>query len=114
MDFLLDLLLLAVVFWLGKKYQTWMFIADIYRDPDHYLELAKKVKETKAEIESQEASMTQDSDDVEVRAETVNDTVYIYDSQTGEFLAQAQNIYQASVLAAARYPNKRFRINPKL
>jgi len=44
MEYLFDLLLLAVVFWLGKKYQTWMFIADIYRDPDHYLKLAKKVK----------------------------------------------------------------------
>ena len=39
----------SIVFWLGKKYQTRLFIADIYRDPDHYLELAKKVKEAKVE-----------------------------------------------------------------
>ena len=113
MEFLLDLLLLAVVFWLGKKYQTWMFIADIYKDPDHYLELAKKVKEAKVEIEASIAE-EQQYDNVEVRSEVVNDTVYIYNSQTGEFLAQAENHFRALMLASERYPNKRFRHNPKL
>lgn len=112
MDFLLDFLLLAVVFWLGKKYQTWMFIADIYRDPDHYLELAQKVKETKIEIESEIKS--ESTDEVEVRAEIVNGVIYCYDNATGEFLAQAESHLQALNLAANRYPHKRFRINPKL
>ena len=112
MDFLLDFLLLAVVFWLGKKYQTWMFIADIYRDPDHYLELAQKVKETKIEIESEIKS--ESTDEVEVRAETVNGVIYCYDNATGEFLAQAESHLQALNLAANRYPHKRFRINTKL
>jgi hypothetical protein len=114
MEYLFDLLLLAVVFWLGKKYQAWMFIADIYRDPDHYLQLAQKVKETKAEIESQAESVVQDFVNVEVRSETVNNVVYIYNNQTGEFLAQAENHLQALSLAAKRYPNKRFQINPDL
>ena len=113
MEYLFDLLLLAVIFWLGKKYQTWMFIADIYRDPDHYLKLAKKVKDTKAEIESQEASAAQDCDSVEVRTEIVNDVIYCYDRATGEFLAQAQNLHQAMLLAAVRYPDKKFR-HPEL
>jgi len=114
MDFLLDFLLLVVVFWLGKKYQTWMFIADIYKDPDHYLELAQKVKETKIEIESGIESTSSNINEVEVRAEAVNGIIYCYDNATGEFLAQAESHLQALTLAAKRYPHKRFRINPKL
>jgi hypothetical protein len=114
MDFLLDFLLLAVVFWLGKKYQTWMFIADIYRDPDHYLKLAQKVKDTKIEIEKEASAESQDTAEVEVRTEIVNGVIYCYDNTTGEFLAQAESHLQALNLAANRYPHKRFRVNPKL
>lgn len=109
MEYLFDALLLAIVFWLGKKYQTWQIMADIYNDPDHYIHLANKVKEMK--LEDVEIKDKTDFTTM-VRAEVVNDIVYLYDKATGEFLGQGVNHLRALELAVKRYPNKRFRIDP--
>jgi len=114
MEYLFDLLLLAVVFWLGKKYQTWNIMADIYNDPDHYINLAQKVKEMKKEDLVTVVTEDKSISTTEVRSEQIDNTVYLYDATTGEFLAQAENCYRAMLLAAERNPNKRFRHNPNL
>lgn len=59
-------------------------------------------------IHSETEIETDITDAVEVRSEQVGDAVYTYDKITGEFLSQAADLHQSMLLAAKRFPHKRF------
>ena len=100
------LVVLAVVgigaFWTGWHARGIAFIAHLSKDPDRTIELCNQIKAINAE------ELVTFDDAIEVNTEQVNDAVYAYNKATGEFLAQAQNLHQVMVLAAARYPGKKF------
>ena len=90
-------------FWTGWHARAVAFIASLSKDPDRTIEMCNQIKAINAE----EVIGVPD-DAIEVQTEHVNDLVYAYNKVTGEFLAQAQNLHQVMMLAAARYPGKKF------
>jgi hypothetical protein len=109
MDFLsIEMLVVIAVaaivgFWTGWHGRGIAFIASLSNDPDRTIEMCNQIKAINAE----ELLDTPD-DAIEVKTEQVNGLFYAYNKVTGEFLAQAQNLHQVMVLAASRYPGKKF------
>jgi hypothetical protein len=102
-----DILIYAVVvgfaFWLGWHVRAIVIMANLATDPDKVIKMLEKIKEIN---EQEEIGLPDDA--IEVKTEQVNDLVFAYNKTTGEFLAQAQNLHQVMILAASRYPGKKF------
>ena len=91
----------------GEFRQAHKFIAKVSKDPDSMINLLTQLKTELARLKSlEEHNLPEDA--IEVEIEQVSDGVFAYNKATGEFLAQAQNLHQAMLLAAARYPGKKF------
>ena len=91
----------------GEFRQAHKFIAKVSKDPDSMINLLTQLKTELDRLKSlEEHDLPEDA--IEVVIEHVNDAVFAYNKATGEFLSQAQNLHQAMVLAAARYPGKKF------
>jgi hypothetical protein len=103
MEYIVYLIVAVVAAWLGWHARGIIFLANISQRPDHMIEMLRQIKEIN---DSEELGLPDDA--IEVQTEQVNDLVYAYNKVTGEFLAQAQNLHQVMVLAAARYPVKKF------
>jgi hypothetical protein len=108
MDTILEFLpyaVVAVVFYnVGSHVRAVQTMLSLSRDPDRFIEMVQKIKEINTEVETND--MPEDA--IPMKIEQVNGEVYAYNQITGEFLAQAQNVYQAAVLATARHPGKKF------
>ena len=91
----------------GEFRQAHKFITKVSKDPDHMIDLLTQLKRELARLKTlEEENLPEDA--IEVVVEHVGHAVLAYNKATGEFLAQAQNLHQAMLLAAARYPGKRF------
>jgi rhamnogalacturonyl hydrolase YesR len=105
MENLFELLIAgAVGYFIGSWVKEQFMLLSMVRNAKEtikYLEHAQKVME---EVEADGIP----EDAIEVKIERVNDLVYAYNKVTGEFLAQAQSLHQAMLLAAKRYPGKKF------
>jgi uncharacterized protein YneF (UPF0154 family) len=106
----------SVAFWIGKVVGTqvtsYRMIKAIAENPDAFINISKKLKQlddasTLEEIDAIEISI-EPVDAIIMEIEELNGQVYAYDKATGQFLAQAQSIYQAAVVAAQRFPGKKF------
>jgi len=108
MELILECLPYAVVafvfYHVGSHVQAVKTMLNLSRDPDRFIEMVKQIKEINTEVEDND--MPEDA--IPMKIEEVDGQVFAYNQITGEFLAQAQNIYQAAVLAAARHPGKKF------
>ena len=107
MDMLLDFLpyvAVAFIFYnIGSHVRAFQIMQNLARRPDDFIEMINKIKDINDSIE-----IGMPDDAIEVKTEQVNDLVFAYNKTTGEFLAQAGNLHQAMVLAAARFPGKKF------
>ena len=91
-------------FTVGKHWALWTFSQNLSNDPDRMIAILNKIKEINAEVD--ENGMPEDA--IPLKIEQVGEQVFAYNQITGEFLAQAQSVYQAALLATARYPGKKF------
>jgi len=107
MDTLMDVLpyvAVAVVFYIiGKNVATMRIMNNLVRDPDGMIAMIGKLKEI---IGSEAEGMPEDAH--EVKTEQEGSQIYAYDKHTGEFLAQADTLHSVMVLAAKRFPGKKF------
>ena len=103
MEYIIYLIVALVAYWLGWHARGVIFLANISQRPEHMIKMLEKIKEIN---ESEDVGLPEDA--IEVQTESVNGLIYAYEKTTGQFLAQAQNLHQAMLLAAARYPGKKF------
>ena len=107
MDTILEFLpyvAIAVIFYnIGSHIRTFQIMQNLAKRPDDFIQMVNKIKEIN---ESIEVGMPDDA--IEVKTEQVHDLVFAYNKVTGEFLAQAGNLHQVMLLAANRYPGKKF------
>ena len=107
MDTILEFLpymAIAVIFYnIGSHVRAFQIMQNLAKRPDDFIQMINKIKEINESIED---GMPEDA--IEVKTEQVNDLVFAYNKTTGEFLAQAQNLHQVMLLAASRYPGKKF------
>jgi hypothetical protein len=108
MDTILEYLpyvVIAIVFYnIGSHVRAVQTMLNLSQDPDRFIEMVKKIKEINTEVEDN--GMPEEA--IPLVIEQVNGMVYAYNKITGEFIAQAQNIPQVILLAAARFPGKKF------
>lgn len=107
MDYILILVLIGLAFYAGWHLRAITILYKISEHPEHMIRLLEQVKKLNDEARLQAEQGVPD-DAIEVEAEHVNGMVYAYNKASGEFLAQAQNLHQALVEAAKRYPGKQF------
>jgi len=93
-----------VAYHIGKHWAMWTFSQNLSNDPDRMIAILNKIKEINSEVE--ENGMPEDA--IPLKIEQVGEQVFAYNQITGEFLAQAQSVYQAALLAIARHPGKKF------
>jgi hypothetical protein len=99
-DVLIDLLIVALAFWLGWKLRGfWMVIALAAR-PELLAEVARQAKNI--------ADGHADSTSRQIRVEQVGDSVFLYAEDTGEFLAQGTTLELALDTVKLRFPNEDF------
>jgi hypothetical protein len=103
MEYFIYLIIAVVAYLVGWHARGIIFLANISERPDHMIKMLEKIKEIN---EAEQLGLPDDA--IEVQTENVNDLVYAYNKVTGEFLAQAQNLHQVMLLAASRYPGKKF------
>jgi hypothetical protein len=103
MEYIIYLIVAMVAYWLGWHARGLVFLSNISQRPDHMIKMLEKIKEIN---ESEDLGLPEDA--IEVQTETVNGLVYAYEKASGQFLSQAQNLHQAMMLAAARFPGKKF------
>ena len=97
---LIDLLIVALAFWLGWKLRGfWMVIALAAR-PELLAEVARQAKNI--------ADGHVDSESRQIRVEQVGDSVFLYAEDTGEFLAQGTTLDIALDTIKLRFPNEDF------
>lgn len=103
MDFIVDIVIMFIVFYAGWYLRGIAMLVKLSRDPDSVIKALEQIKKIN---EAEEEGLPVDA--VEVETEQVNDLIYAYNKATGEFLAQAQNLHQVMTIAASRYPGKKF------
>ena len=105
MDLLVDIILLALVFWAGY---TWgvrvavmRIITSIAQDPEH---LGRALDDFRA------VRKVKDTDDTtgDIIVERHGGQLYLYDREDNEFLAQGATLEQALELVANRYPDRKY------
>ena len=96
-----DLILLIcthlVMFWAGYKWGLHQAVLRIVRnfidDPDHIRKTFSQLEQVRAGLDIKEEDTP--AENVDVTAEWINDQVYIYREDTGEFLAQGKDVESA-------------------
>ena len=105
MELLFLILVVGIAaFHMGKHWAVMHFTQNLSENPDKFIKMLEHIKQIDAMVE--EADMPEDAIPMEI--EKVGELYYGYNQLTGEFLAQAANVYQVASLAAARFPGKKF------
>ena len=106
-DLLVDIILLALVFWAGY---TWgvrvavmRIIASIAEDPEH---LGRALDDFRAVRNSKDKDT--DTQEGDIIVEQHHGQLYLYDREDNEFLAQGATLEQALELVAIRYPDRKY------
>jgi hypothetical protein len=104
-NFIIDLIFTALVFWAGylwgKATAVRRIIENITRDPEH---LGKALDEYR----SIRSDPKEEGADHEFRVEEHGGVIYLYDADSGEFLAQADTLKSALELVTKRFPDRRY------
>lgn len=103
MDFLSGLVVFVVGAWAGWNFRGAIMLHAMSENPEKIISMLEQVKKI-----NQNTDKGLPEDVTEVEAEYVNGVVYAYAKDNGEFLAQAASLHQALVLAAKRFPDRKF------
>jgi hypothetical protein len=104
--FFMLVLLIVLVFYAGWKTHEWFMFEALRENPEVF---------EKAAAAARKYGGVPDADDdrffenmVEMEVETHNGIVYAYNKSNGQFLAQAENVTEAAIVASKRFPGVAF------
>lgn len=104
-NLIFDLLLIALVFWAGymwgKMTAVRRIIENIVSDPEHLGRALDEYRSVRTDPEEEGA-------DHEFRVEEHEGQIYVYDRESGEFLAQAATLTSALALVTQRFPDRKY------
>ena len=104
---LLDLLMLAVMFWLGWMLRGIVILARMSSKPEEMIDILNKIRRIN-EGKAPEDDTVSAKDGIEIRIERVGDMLYAYAKENDEFIAQGPNMTTLLEVAAERFPQRRF------
>ena len=109
-NLLIDLLIIALVFWAGvnwgKKITILRIARNIANDPDNLVNVIRQIKSSQLEELAQEDTEQKEPGDLIV--ERHENQIYLYDRKDNEFLAQGSTLEEALDRVAARYPSRKY------
>ena len=112
-DFILLICSHLIMFWAGYKWGLHSAVMRIVRnfidDPDHIRRTFNQLERVRAGLDLEEDTVT-----VAVTAEWVNNQIYIYREDTGEFLAQGADIYTAIANCTKMTPGVSYEIHAEM
>lgn len=109
MDYIFLIVLVGLAFYAGWHFRTVALLIKMSENPDHMIDILQQIKKLNEEqAQGKDIGKPLGENIVELELETQSNTVYLYDKNTGQFLAQGPNLMQAVSLAASRYPGKKF------
>ena len=100
MDIIEALLLWAGGFMVGWWLANYRLISRMLNNPDITIKLLEKYK--------REDTVVKTTDTKSVRVERHADMIYLFNSETNEFLAQGKTLQEALELVNKRYPDANF------
>ena len=99
-NFIIDLLVLLAVFWLGWKLRGVWIVITLAARPQLMAEIARQAQDiAQAEVEGEPRN---------IRVEKHADCLYLYAEDNDEFLAQGKTLEEALAQVELRFPNKEF------
>ncbi len=101
MDIIETLLLWFGGFMLGYWFANYRLIARLLSNPDGVIKLLEKYK--------REDSTLEETDPKPLRVERHADMIYLFNSETNEFLAQGKTLQEALEIVRQRFPNVDFK-----
>jgi hypothetical protein len=104
MDFIVDIVVMFIVFYAGWTLRGVVLLAKLSNNPDSVIKMLEQIKK----INQAEARGETDIDGTEIRIEQVNDTVYAYNVADGTFLAQGPTLDEVLKAVSVRFPNQKF------
>ena len=112
-DFILLICSHLIMFWAGYKWGLHSAVMRIVRnfidDPDHIRKTFNQLERVRAGLDLDEDTVT-----VAVTADCVNNQIYIYREDTGEFLAQGADIDTAIANCIKMTPGVSYEISSKM
>jgi hypothetical protein len=104
-NFIIDLIFTVLVFWAGylwgKATAVRRIIESIARDPEHLGRALDDYRSIRNDTE-------EEGTDHEFRVEEHGGQIYVYDTESGEFLAQAATLKSALELVTQRFPDRKY------
>lgn len=103
---LLDLAMLAVMFWMGWVLRGIVILARMSSKPEEMIDILNKIRRINEGKDTEEDVSAKDG--IEIRIERVGDMLYAYAKENDEFIAQGPNMTTLLEVAAERFPQRRF------
>lgn len=100
----MDILFLCLAFLAGWWLCKILTLRKILNDPDDFVALIKRYKQIKEEDEDSSGEGTRN-----IRIEKHGSVLYLYASDTEEFLAQGANLQEALEIVQKRFPGQNFK-----
>ena len=99
-DLLIDIFIIVLAFWLGWKLRGVWIVIGLAARPELLAEVARQARSI--------ASNQADAQSRSIRVEQVDEHVFLYAEDTGEFLAQGTTLALALDTVKLRFPNQDF------
>ena len=104
MEYIIYGIIIVVAYWVGWHARGIALVMRLARDPQATIDLLEQLRAINERDDSEP-----DQDTILYRVETQNDTLYLYNDQTGTFLGQGTTMDQALTHAGQRYPGRALR-----
>ena len=107
MDTIIDLVFLALVFWLGWTLRGLAFLNRLAARPQYFKRLIDELIKAQEEAQAKEGSRAaQPEESRAVTQEWHGSQVYLWCNRTGQFLGQGPTLQAALEQARARFPHE--------
>lgn len=105
MDFLAVFIVAVFACWIGWHLRGITLLARFGSDPDHFIDILKKIKECN---EEEERESVQSKNGTELAIERHGDVLYAFIKDTNQFVAQGPNLDSLLEQAQKRFPGRKF------
>ncbi len=99
------LVIVAVSVWAGWHLRGITILARLGNDPDHFIDILKKIKEINKQEQTEEK---QKSEGTELSIERHGDVLYAFITDTDQFVAQGTSLPELLEQAQKRLPGRKF------
>ena len=103
-EYLITFIMILIAFWLGWRVRTAVIMYHLSEDPDRMIGILNKIKEINAKNANSKTAEVSKTGDVKI--EHHHGHVYLFETETDQFLAQGETIAEAIKIMDKRFPGR--------